>query len=274
MSTEIYYFSGTGNSLHVAKELQKRLPETELIPMASLMSKEALKTNSETVGFVFPIHFTTIPMLANDIIKKLDLNTAKYIFAVVTRAGTPCINTFVKIDKLLKKKGKCLDSYLILNMANNDSKFDNWRQITNAELEVLEADVQAKLDLFQKRIIDREKYQEEDTQITVPINPIFVHLGSSMAGIRGYSGEDFYADIKCSGCGTCESVCLSRKIKMVDQKPVWLKQSPCFLCYACINFCPVQSIQIKSKKYMKIYTEKNGRYHHPQATVADMIRQK
>ncbi len=26
MSTEIYYFSGSGNSLHVAKELQKRTP--------------------------------------------------------------------------------------------------------------------------------------------------------------------------------------------------------------------------------------------------------
>jgi hypothetical protein len=31
VSTGIYYFSGTGNSLHVAQELQKRLPETTLI---------------------------------------------------------------------------------------------------------------------------------------------------------------------------------------------------------------------------------------------------
>jgi len=26
MSTEIYYFSGTGNSLHVARELKRRFP--------------------------------------------------------------------------------------------------------------------------------------------------------------------------------------------------------------------------------------------------------
>ena len=38
MSTEIYYFSGTGNSLHVAKELQKRMPETKLIPILSLVA--------------------------------------------------------------------------------------------------------------------------------------------------------------------------------------------------------------------------------------------
>jgi hypothetical protein len=30
---EIYYFSGTGNSLHVAQEIQKRIPDTTLIPL-------------------------------------------------------------------------------------------------------------------------------------------------------------------------------------------------------------------------------------------------
>ncbi len=28
---EIYYFSGTGNSLHIAREIQKRIPDTTLI---------------------------------------------------------------------------------------------------------------------------------------------------------------------------------------------------------------------------------------------------
>lgn len=45
---EIYYFSGTGNSLHVAKELQKRIPETNLIPMVSLINKDVVETNGET----------------------------------------------------------------------------------------------------------------------------------------------------------------------------------------------------------------------------------
>ena len=58
MSTEIYYFSGTGNSLHVARELQKRIPETNLIPIVSLLNNNVIETNGETVGFVFPIHFS------------------------------------------------------------------------------------------------------------------------------------------------------------------------------------------------------------------------
>ena len=36
----MYYFSGTGNSLYVAKELQKRVQEANLIPIVSLLNKD------------------------------------------------------------------------------------------------------------------------------------------------------------------------------------------------------------------------------------------
>ena len=61
MSTEIYYISGTGNSQHLAKEMQKRIPETELIPIVSLFDDDIIKTSGKAVGFVFPVHvFLTI----------------------------------------------------------------------------------------------------------------------------------------------------------------------------------------------------------------------
>ena len=44
MSTEIYCFSGTGNSLHVARQLQKRLPAAKLIPILSLVDKGFVAT--------------------------------------------------------------------------------------------------------------------------------------------------------------------------------------------------------------------------------------
>lgn len=37
MSTEIYYFSGTGNSFYVASELQKRLPDARLMPIVGFL---------------------------------------------------------------------------------------------------------------------------------------------------------------------------------------------------------------------------------------------
>ena len=35
MTIEIYYFSGTGNSLFIAQELKKRLPECSLVPIGT-----------------------------------------------------------------------------------------------------------------------------------------------------------------------------------------------------------------------------------------------
>ena len=64
MSTEIYYFSGTGNSLHVAKELQRRIPETSLVPVVRLLDEESIETHAETVGFVFPYGKKTSNALA------------------------------------------------------------------------------------------------------------------------------------------------------------------------------------------------------------------
>jgi Pyruvate/2-oxoacid:ferredoxin oxidoreductase delta subunit len=47
-----------------------------------------------------------------------------------------------------------------------------------------------------------------------------------------------------------------------------------YLCYACLNYCPMQEVQIKTKIYMKSYTEENERYSHPYATAEDIAAQK
>jgi len=56
----------------------------------------------------------------------------------------------------------------------------------------------------------------------------------------------------------------------VNKKPLWQDERLCYMYYACLNYCPQQSIQVNSKWYMKSYTEKNGRYSHPYATVKDI----
>ena len=119
MSTEIYYFSGTGNSLHVARELQKRIPETKLIPIVSLLNKENIKTGADTVGFVFPIHLAMIPWPVMEFLSKLDLNSGEYIFAAVTRIGTRH-RAFKDLEKILKKNDRGLGTFFNLNMASND----------------------------------------------------------------------------------------------------------------------------------------------------------
>ncbi len=46
----------------------------------------------------------------------------------------------------------------------------------------------------------------------------------------------------------------------------------CYMCYACLNFCPKEAIQIYSKIWMKSYTTERGRY--PYTTIEDIVGQK
>lgn len=81
-------------------------------------------------------------------------------------------------------------------------------------------------------------------------------------GVNDY----FYSDSKCKGCGTCEKVCLSGKVEMSDGKPAWRTDVDCYMCYACLNYCPTQSVQIKDKWFMKSYTRPS--YYHPYSRAA------
>ena len=101
-------------------------------------------------------------------------------------------------------------------------------------------------------------------------------VGPFLAGFVELTGMEntYYTDTRCTGCGTCEYVCLSKKIKIVDKKPVWQKNIRCFNCDACLNYCPQKAVQIKSSPFLKFNTEQNGRYSHPYATAEDIATQK
>jgi len=272
MTTEIYYFSGTGNSLHAARELQKQIPETTLIPIVSLLNRDIIETSAETVGFLFPIHLAMAPLPVRIFLNKLDLKSAEYIFAIATRAGSQH-RAFNDLEKILKKKGKNLDSYFTLNMASNDPKFEGWHPATAEEIADLEVEVQNNLVHIQKIVLNKEKSREKDTTFTVHM-PVFSILALLLPFLNRLYNVEFYSDSKCVGCGTCEKVCLSGKIKMFNGKPLWQKDFQCFFCHACLNYCPEQAVQIRSTRFLKLYTEENGRYSHPYAAADDIAGQK
>jgi len=280
MSTEIYYFSGTGNTFYVAKELQKRIIDSKLIPIVSLLKQEIIEIHGETVGFVSPLHGMTVPIPVKIFLKKIKLKSVEYIFSIATRGGTKCF-AFKKINQILKRNRKCLDSTFILTMINNDPKFKVYEIPISENISKVESKIQTRLDSISKIIINKERYKEKDSDyidfpFIKPVNYLLerlVLLGMFWADVS-HTNNYFYADSKCTGCGICEKVCLSQKIKMINKKPVWQKNVKCYLCYTCLNYCPEQAVQIKSKIYMKSYTDKNGRYPHPFATIKDITGQK
>ena len=56
MSRVIYYFSGTGNSLKVAKDVAALLDNTQLKRIRNNSLEESSVSNHDTIGIVFPVY--------------------------------------------------------------------------------------------------------------------------------------------------------------------------------------------------------------------------
>lgn len=284
LGTEIFYFSGTGNSLHIARELQRRIPKTKLIPIVGIMGEEKIVPSSSVVGFVFPQYASMAPRIVEDFIRKMELDSVQYLFAVATRGRTDC-RAFSEIDKILMKQGRRLDSFYVLTMPSGSSPLlaDPEEQVTEEKINQLESKAQSKLDQIQRTVNNMEVNRDEDLRSETPppsflvplmplielLIPILLPLGKMVE-----SKFSFYTDEKCTGCGLCGEICLANRITLSSGRPIWSERIKCFGCLACFNYCPTQSIQIKSKWYLKSYTEKNGRYHHPSISAQDISEQK
>lgn len=271
MKTNIYFFSGTGNSLHVAKELGEKISDAEVIPMTSLLGENSVEAGQRT-GFVFPIHLAMAPAPVVDFVKRLDLSSTEYIFAVATRAGSRH-RVFKDLENILTLQHRQLDSSFTLNMGSNDPKFKGWKPPTSAELETIDVEINKSMDFIAKTVVNNEKVTEKDIDYTNNM-PFFPVLSIFLPFIVRFFNVEFYSDGNCSGCGTCSRICLSNRIRLADGKSEWMKDVQCYFCNACLNFCPESAVQIKSTRMFKSYTQDNGRYSHPYADVGDVAAQK
>jgi NAD-dependent dihydropyrimidine dehydrogenase PreA subunit/flavodoxin len=267
----IFYFTGTGNSLQVARDIAKD-QGVELVSIAAAMGRKQeryeyeLKEN-EVVGFVFPVYAWNAPRMVLEFIRKLKFRNynGQYVFSAAT-CGDNIGNTMERLGAVLKKAGLPLDSGFSLKMPNNYLiGFD----VDPKELEIQKLKAAEEFLTDMNRVIgDRKKgvFLVEKGPVpfalTAVVNPLFNRFA-----IRT---ERFYATEQCNGCGICAKVCNCGNIRLEASdggvgRPVWGKE--CTQCTACIHYCPVRAVQFGKG------TEKKGRYTNPNVSLREMIRQ-
>ncbi len=258
MKTDIYYFTGSGNSLYVAQNLCKKIENSTIFSIPDVINK-ANKISGEIIGIVCPIYFHNMPHIVRDFIKKI--KEAKYLFMVYSGAGE--LGAGVKATKkLFVAQNIKLSSLFNIPMPDNSTRYGEIPEEKQKEM-FNNADKKIE-DIVKKVNLKEEHFDSNNTsRFKTYIYPgiLYKYLYGNMKTMD----KGFFVDKNCTGCSICQKVCPVNNISMKDNKPVWNVNNRCQVCCACHDWCPKGSIQHSSTK--------SGikRYHNPNIAIKDII---
>jgi len=264
METTIYYFTGTGNSLAVARRIAAGLGDTELVGIPSLRNEKRIVPEAPRIGIVCPVHGFAIPGIVSEFIGRLDLSSVRYAFLVLTPAGSPG-GAFIFARRAFRREGKDLDAGFTVRMPSNDIALSDVQ--TQATQRKILARANEEIERIIRLIASAEKRLHTGTPLLLPFALLVTAtVGPLLARHRHTLDRNFSADNNCTGCGTCVQVCPADNITLQAGRPHW--EHRCESCLACINYCPARAIQYGKR------TARRGRYHHPEVSAADLAAQK
>jgi len=274
-SSTIYFFSGTGNSLYVARELKRRLPDSCLQPVLSNLKPDSAAPQSERIGLIFPIYLSSIPGPIRTFIDNINLQPDQYLFVVTTNCGYPGRADYLLYNLLMSKDLRLNYYYSLKMLINNPTGLmpsflvnKKWAEQSNEKTAVgILPELQRQLDFIAGDLTSKVNNIKPNEHPSLPRRAL-LSITERISPLNNTRSIAFSVDHDCSSCGTCERVCPADKVILSDGKPKWLNETQCFFCYACFNFCPRQAILVKG------YTLKTGRYNHPGISAEDIAGQK
>jgi len=262
MKMVIYYFTGTGNTLAVARDLAAALGDTELIPLRRAISSRGVCTNADVVGIAFPVHFLNMPVIVRQFVQQIRFTGNPYIFGIATCGERPGGALF-NLKALLERNGTTLSAGFVFIMPENYIGPIDLMHDTDRIPEKY-ADAKNRIPAIADAIRNRKVYEPEGSDSM--LLKIGGRITSVLVGSVYNTPRRLHATKRCNHCGTCQRICPTRNITVTKEAVVWGKD--CTQCYACIHWCPQEAIEIGGR------TAGKPRYHHPDVTMKDMLIQR
>ena len=261
----IFFFSATGNSLYVSRQLGEE--KATLLSISQEIHNENPVYEAEEIGFVCPVYCFLPPAIVQDFIARSTFK-ADYFFAVGTFGAHSTVfpeffNDFAKEHGVQMNYISCIqmvDTYL--------PYFDADREKADPKNQLIPEKIAAVLAAINKH----ENY----------ILPVTQQDRMIYEGYFRSSGRDrqrptitrsekiVFATDACIGCGVCTSVCPHGCWKVVDGHSV--PQGDCENCLACVHNCPQKAISIIPTPPEPEEPNRNARYRNPNVSLADLIK--
>lgn len=249
----ILFFSGTGNTRHVARSLSNLLDD-KIYFIPDTPAKSITEENERLI-FCFPVYSWGVPPIVLDYINSLEEDFISHIrrmnvsVIMVCTCGDEVAETPEMFSKAWEKRGVAVrglwnvimpNDYVLLPGFNVDDAETEQRKLDSSEVRIREI----------ARKILAEEWERDVIRGTMPrlksrlVYPLFKRWG--------INPRHWTVSQECVSCGRCAEVCPVRNITLVQGRPKW--GTDCVSCTACFHHCPTHAID-----YGKV-TENKGQY--------------
>ncbi len=247
----LFYFTGTGNSLYVAKQLDKNP-----ISIPQVIHNETLCFQDKKIGIVCPIFGHEMPNMVKEFLNKATFS-AEYFYIILTY-GRRHGGAAELANELVKDLG------IKANYINTIIMVDNFLPSFDMnEEKALDKKVNEQIKKVKKDIEDRKCKIQTATQEDRKAHAEFIERSAKMP-------KDAFINLfkiteKCIGCGICTKVCPAGCYHIEKGKAVQCSDG-CQTCMACIHNCPQNAIALTMPE-----KNPNARYRNEHIKLQEII---
>ena len=247
----VFYFTGTGNSLYAARQL-----EAEPVSIPQVMRGREREFTAESIGVVTPVYGHEVPPMVKDFLRESTFDTG-YFYIILTY-GCRHGGAAELAKELCVECGVRVDYVNTLHMA------DNW-------LPAFDMDAERAMD---KHIPEQLAAITADVKARRhAISPVTDNdRAAHQEYLRNVSGvpEAMWQNLvvvteRCVGCGVCTRVCPADCMVLENGRAKHIPGN-CQDCLACAHACPHKAIALAMPE-----KNPNARYRNEHVTLQDLI---
>lgn len=248
----IFYFTATGNSLYIAKEL-----DGNAISIPQELKKDDLHYQADSIGIVCPIFGHEMPENVREFLQKATFET-DYFYLIETY-GNRHGGAAELAQQFTESIGKPFDYINVIKMVDNFLPgFDMDEQMK------LDKHIPEQLEAVKNDIDNRVRKISEVTDADRQVHAGYLARQANVP-------HDFYKHLyritnDCVGCGICMKICPRGCFHLENQQTVWNSEK-CVCCMACVHACPQYAIKLNMPE-----PNPGARYINPNIKLTEIIK--
>jgi ferredoxin len=245
----IFYFTGTGNSLAVAKRIGGNL-----ISIPQIVDFDNLHYKDDIIGVVFPVYALTMPNIVIRFLEEV-MFEADFIFAIGTY-GLSAGATISNLQQRFRKNIFHFDYVDGVRMLDNClPQFDMEEQAAKLPGKNVDQQIAQITKNIKSRKLNNVKVSVFNKAFSAFISNLLAYDKFKKSPLK------YIISDQCNKCGVCVKVCPVKNITVTDK--VHFNNS-CESCQACVHQCPQNALHVKNER-------SNKRWRNPEVSLQEII---